>query len=66
MKATDGEETIRIIQSKLIDLVILDIMMSKRDEYEMMRQVRLKHHIPIIFLSAKIFNFDKMAVLVLG
>lgn len=66
MKATDGEEAIRIIQSKPIDLVVLDIMMPKMDGYEVTRQIRMKHHMPIIFLSAKTSDFDKVTGLVLG
>ncbi|PFD34390.1 DNA-binding response regulator [Bacillus cereus] len=66
VKATDGEEAIRIIQSQPIDLVVLDIMMPKMDGYEVTRQIRAKHHMPIIFLSAKTSDFDKVTGLVLG
>ncbi|MGE8206815.1 response regulator transcription factor [Heyndrickxia sp. NPDC080065] len=66
VKATDGEEAVRIIQSQPIDLVVLDIMMPKMDGYEVTRQIRMKHHMPIIFLSAKTSDFDKVTGLVLG
>ncbi|MBE5107212.1 response regulator transcription factor [Bacillus thuringiensis] len=66
VKATDGEEAIRIVQSQSIDLVVLDIMMPKMDGYEVARQIRAKHHMPIIFLSAKTSEFDKVTGLVLG
>lgn len=66
IKATDGEEAIGIIQSQAIDLVVLDIMMPKMDGYEVTRQIRTKHHMPIIFLSAKTSDFDKVTGLVLG
>ncbi|MBK4744499.1 MULTISPECIES: response regulator transcription factor [Bacillus] len=66
IKATDGEEAIGIIQSHSIDLVVLDIMMPKMDGYEVTRQIRSKHHMPIIFLSAKTSDFDKVTGLVLG
>ncbi|WP_018767985.1 response regulator transcription factor [Bacillus sp. 105MF] len=66
VKAADGEEAIRVIQSQPIDLVILDIMMPKMDGYEVTRQIRMKHHMPIIFLSAKTSDFDKVTGLVLG
>ena len=49
MKAADGEEAIHIIETQPIDLVILDIMMPKMDGYEVARQIRTKHHMPIIF-----------------
>lgn len=66
VKATDGEEAVLIIQSQPIDLVILDIMMPKIDGYEVARQIRIKHNMPIIFLSAKTSDFDKVTGLVLG
>ncbi|EJR54521.1 hypothetical protein IIM_01461 [Bacillus cereus VD107] len=66
MKATDGEKVIRIIQSQPIDLVVLDVLTPKMDGFELMRQIRAKHHMPIIFLSAKTSAFDKVAGLVLG
>lgn len=66
MKAADGEEAIHIIETQPIDLVVLDIMMPKMDGYEVTRQIRAKHHMPIIFLSAKTSDFDKVTGLVLG
>ncbi|AZR79647.1 hypothetical protein BtSCAC15_26370 [Bacillus thuringiensis] len=66
VKAADGEEAIHIIETQPIDLVILDIMMPKMDGYEVTRQIRTKHHMPIIFLSAKTSDFDKVTGLVLG
>ncbi|PEW07924.1 response regulator transcription factor [Bacillus cereus] len=66
VKAINGEEAIQIIQSQSIDLVVLDIMMPKMDGYEVTRQIRVKHHMPIIFLSAKTSDFDKVTGLVLG
>ncbi|AIY75184.1 TPA: response regulator transcription factor [Bacillus tropicus] len=66
VKATDGEDAIEIIQSQAIDLVVLDIMMPKMDGYEVTRQIRTKQNMPIIFLSAKTSDFDKVKGLVLG
>jgi DNA-binding response OmpR family regulator len=65
-KALDGEEALHVIQSQSIDLVILDIMMPKLDGYEATRQIREQHNMPIIFLSAKTSDFDKVHGLVIG
>lgn len=65
-KAFDGEEAIYITQTQSIDLVILDIMMPKLDGYEVTRQIREQHNMPIIFLSAKTSDFDKVHGLVIG
>ncbi|MFC4778273.1 response regulator transcription factor [Paenibacillus sp. GCM10023252] len=66
LKVSDGEEAVRAIASHSIDLVILDIMMPKLDGYEVTRLIREKHHMPIIFLSAKTTDLDKITGLVMG
>lgn len=66
IKVSDGQETIDVIQSQPIDLLILDIMMPKMDGYEVTRIIREKHNMPIIFLSAKTSDFDKVQGLVIG
>lgn len=66
IKASDGLETIRIVESQSIDLLILDIMMPKIDGYEVIKRIREKYNMPIIFLSAKTSDFDKVHGLVIG
>ncbi|ANE46490.1 DeoR faimly transcriptional regulator [Paenibacillus swuensis] len=66
IKVSDGREAVQAIESHAIDLVILDIMMPKLDGYEVTRIIREKHHMPIIFLSAKTSDLDKITGLVMG
>ncbi|MFX3631726.1 MAG: response regulator transcription factor [Candidatus Pristimantibacillus sp.] len=66
IKAADGKEAVQAVQSQVVDLAILDIMMPKLDGYEVTRQIREHHHMPIIFLSAKTSDFDKITGLVMG
>ncbi|WP_405099774.1 response regulator transcription factor [Oceanobacillus sp. FSL H7-0719] len=66
MKASDGEEAVQIAENHPIDLVILDIMMPRMDGYEVTRQLRENYNMPIIFLSAKTSDFDKVQGLVIG
>ncbi|SFM36012.1 DNA-binding response regulator, OmpR family, contains REC and winged-helix (wHTH) domain [Gracilibacillus orientalis] len=66
IKVSDGPEAIHVIESQVIDLLILDIMMPKMDGYEVARRIRDKHNMPIIFLSAKTSDFDKVHGLVIG
>ncbi|MCM3271643.1 response regulator transcription factor [Paenibacillus elgii] len=66
IKAADGQEAIQAVQTHSIDLAILDIMMPKVDGYEVTRQIRETNHMPIIFLSAKTSDLDKIAGLVRG
>ncbi|WP_251553126.1 vancomycin resistance response regulator transcription factor, VanR-F/VanR-M family [Neobacillus muris] len=66
LKVHDGQEAIRVIQTQPIDLLILDIMMPKLDGFEVTRQIREQYNMPIIFLSAKTSDFDKVHGLVIG
>ncbi|MEI5908182.1 response regulator transcription factor [Bacillus spongiae] len=66
IKVLDGEKAIEVIQTQPIDLLVLDIMMPKMDGYEVTRHVRQQHNMPIIFLSAKTSDFDKVQGLVIG
>jgi DNA-binding response OmpR family regulator len=66
IKAFNGQEAMQVIQSQQIDLLILDIMMPKMDGYEVTRQVREEYNMPIIFLSARTSDFDKVHGLVIG
>ncbi|MBD2869979.1 response regulator transcription factor [Paenibacillus arenilitoris] len=66
LKAYDGLQALEAVQKNAVDLVILDIMMPKLDGYEVTRQIRESQHMPIIFLSAKATDLDKIAGLVRG
>lgn len=66
IKVSDGREAMQAIQSHSIDLAILDIMMPELNGYEATRQIRAQHHLPIIFLSAKATDLDKITGLVNG
>lgn len=64
--ATTGKEAVRLIQDDSFDLVILDIMMPEMDGLEACRQIRLTSEVPIIFLSAKDEEADKVVGFTLG
>lgn len=66
IKVYDGQEAVRVIQNQQVDLLLLDIMMPKLDGYEVTRLIREQHNMPIIFLSAKTSDFDKVHGLVIG
>lgn len=66
IKASDGQEAVRVVETQVIDLLILDIMMPKMDGFEVTRRIREQHNMPIIFLSAKTSDFDKVQGLVIG
>ena len=59
-KAYSAKEGLQILQEQDIQLAILDIMMPEMDGIEMCRQIRKFSNIPVIFLSAKSADLDKI------
>ena len=64
--AYDGEEALEKVEEVQPDLILLDIMLPKRDGMEVCREVRKKYDIPIIMLTAKDSEIDKVLGLELG
>lgn len=65
-KAYDAQEGLRIMQEESIDLVLLDIMMPKINGLEMCRRIRETNNVPIIMVSAKTQELDKIVGLTTG
>ena len=64
--ATNGEECLEAVQSHFVDLIILDLMMPKVDGLEVCRRIREWSDVPIIILSARGNENDKVRCLDLG
>lgn len=64
--AYDGEEAVQKVESEDPDLILLDLMLPKIDGLEVARQVRRTHDTPIIMLTAKDSEIDKVLGLELG
>lgn len=64
--AYDGDEALKIIEEQQPDLMLLDIMLPKRDGMEVCREVRKKYDFPIIMLTAKGSEIDKVLGLEMG
>lgn len=64
--AQDGEQALDIMEKEHIDMAVLDIMMPKMDGYEVTRQIQKKSRIPILILSAKIQEENKILGLNMG
>ena len=66
LEANDGEEAVRLVIEKKPDLVLLDIMLPKMDGLTVCKKIRHNYNIPIIMLSAKDEEIDKILGLELG
>ncbi|PFM66801.1 DNA-binding response regulator [Bacillus cereus] len=64
--ADNGEEALEILNNNNIQLAILDVMMPQMDGIELCRRIRETHSIPIMFLSAKSSDVDKVIGLSTG
>ena len=64
--ANDGEHALELFASEKPQLAILDIMLPKKDGFEVCRTIRSKSNIPILMLSAKKEDTDKIIGLGLG
>ena len=66
LKAYDGEQAIQVLQNNKVDLLIIDVMMPKLDGIRATLKIREKNVLPIIILSAKSEDADKILGLNVG
>lgn len=62
----DGEEAIALFEEKKVDLVILDLMLPKIDGLEVCKHIRRNSDVPIIMVTARDEEIDKLLGLELG
>lgn len=60
IESENGEEAINIVKTSKIDLIIMDIMMPKLDGYSAAKTIKKIKNIPIIMLSARTEEYDKL------
>jgi two-component system response regulator VicR len=64
--AFDGEEALELFESVNPDLILLDVMLPKIDGFQVCRKIRMTSNVPIIMLTAKEEEVDKVLGLELG
>lgn len=64
--AFDGEEAVRLAHDESIDLILLDVMLPKLDGFSVCRSIRSFSNVPIIMLTAKNDDIDKILGLEYG
>lgn len=63
LTSADGQEALELLRSRTVDLVIADVMMPQKDGYELCRELKSDerlNHIPVILLTAKARDEEKM------
>ena len=66
IKAYNGKEALDLVNKNDIHLILLDIMMPEKDGLETLEELRKTKNIPVILLSAKSEDYDKIGGLNLG
>jgi DNA-binding response OmpR family regulator len=66
LEATNGQEALDIMAREPVDCLIMDVMMPGLSGFDLCRQIRARHDAPIIFLSARADETDKIRGLMLG
>jgi DNA-binding response OmpR family regulator len=66
VSALDGREALDRLRDDEFDLVVLDVMLPKVDGFDVCRQIRARSTVPIIMLTAKTEEIDKVLGLELG
>ena len=66
LTASDGEEALEVFHSEPVDLVLLDVMLPKLDGIQVCQRIRESSNVPILMLTAKGEDMDKILGLEYG
>ena len=66
LKTYSAKEGLRILEEKKIDLVLLDVMMPDMNGFQVLQEIRKKNNVPVLMLTAKSDEEDKVSGLRLG
>lgn len=66
MEAEDGNIALELTKNQEFDLIIMDIMMPKLDGYQTVKEIKKEKDIPVLMLSARAEEFDKLLGFELG
>ncbi len=62
----DGEDAIKMVHKMKPDLVVLDVMLPRKGGFEILKEIRMEYVMPVIMLTAKEEETDKISGLELG
>ena len=66
LEAADGRSALSLLETEEIDMALLDIMMPEVDGYHVLKKLRENNNMPVMILSAKNQDADKILGLDLG
>jgi DNA-binding response OmpR family regulator len=66
LTARDGAEALAVVGREPVDLILLDVMMPNLDGFAFLRIYRKEHNVPVILLTARLAEADKVVGLELG
>ena len=66
IEAEDGQKALNLVKEHQFDLIIMDIMMPKMDGYQAVKEIKTIKDIPLLMLSARAEEFDKLLGFELG
>lgn len=64
--AADGEEALKLFEEEMFDMILLDVMLPKMDGFEVCQRIREKSDIPVVMLTAKGDDMNKILGLEYG
>ena len=62
----NASQALRFVQDIPLDLAVLDVMLPDLNGFELCKRIREKHRFPIIMLTAKVEDIDKITGLAIG
>ncbi len=65
-RAKDGQEALELFEKKNFDIALLDVMMPKKDGFEVCREIRKKSNMPIVMITARGEDFERIMGLDIG
>ncbi|NLB21143.1 MAG: response regulator transcription factor [Clostridium sp.] len=64
--AADGEEALELFERESFDMILLDVMMPKKDGFEVCREIRKTSNVPVIMVTARGEDFERIMGLDIG
>lgn len=65
-EVSDGDEALKVFGKQKFDIILLDVMMPKKDGFEVCREIRRSSNVPVIMITARGEDFERIMGLDIG